>query len=254
MRTGTAGSLRRLRQLGVHAGLDDAVRVVDRVMYGQGPLSKAELGEALAKAGLPADGQAIVHLASLGARAGLVVLGPDRGGKPTYVHAADWLGAPVPTTTDRDRALAELARRYRRAHHPAEPADLAAWSGLPVGEVTAGWRAVAGEPVQVTAGDGDVVRLLPGYDEYLLGWRDRPVAAPHLRAIHPGGGVLRATVSVNGRLTGTWRTRRTGRGLQITVVPFDPLPEPVRAALAAEAADVGRFLGIPATVAIEVSS
>ena len=249
VRTGPAGSLRRLRQLGVTIDLDEAVRVVGRALSGRGPMGKAELGAALAGAGLPADGQAIVHLASLGAHAGLVVLGPDRGGKATYVHAADWLGAPIPTTTDRATALAELVRRYRRAHHPAAPADLAAWSGLPMGEVMAAWRAAGEEPVQIAADDGDdVVRLLPGYDEYLFGWRDRPVAAPHLREIHPGGGVLRAAVCVGGRLAGTWRIRRAGRELRIVVTPFGPLPDRVAAALSAEAADVGRFLNARATL------
>jgi len=252
VRTGPAGSLRRLRQLGVTTDLDEAVRVVDRVLLGHGPMSKAELGAAITKAGLPAEGQAIVHLASLGARAGLVVLGPDLGGKATYVHAADWLGTTVPTTTDRATALAELVRRYRRAHHPAEPADLAAWSGLPMGEVMAGWRAAGDEPVPVSVDDGDaVVRLLPGYDEYLLGWRDRPVAAPHLREVHPGGGVLRPAVCVGGRLAGTWRIRRTGGELRIVVTPFGRLPDRVAAALTAEAADVGRFLNVRTTMNID---
>ncbi|HEX6469236.1 MAG TPA: winged helix DNA-binding domain-containing protein [Streptosporangiaceae bacterium] len=255
VRTSPAGSLRRLRELGVTADLDGAVRGVDRALAGQGPLSKAELGAALTRAGLPAEGQAIVHLAALGARAGLVVLGPDWAGRATYVHAADWLGAPLPVTTDHDRALAELALRYRRAHHPAEPADLAAWSGLPLREVTAGWRAAGDvEPVPAvdghTDGGGDGVRLLPGYDEYLLGWRERPVAAAYQREVHPGGGVLRATVCVRGRIAGTWRARRAGAEMKITVDPFEPQPGAVVAAIAAEAADVGRFLGVPATVVV----
>jgi hypothetical protein len=248
VRTGPAGSMRRLRQLGVTTGHDEAVRTVERVMTHQGPLTKAELGAALGKAGLPAEGQAIVHLASLAAREGLVVLGPDRGGKATYVHAADWLGAPVPTATDRERALAELVRRYRRAHDPAEPADLAAWSGLALGEVIGAWTAGGPEPDDRP---GDVVRLLPGYDEFLLGWRARPVPEPHVKSIHPGGGVLRAALYVNGRLAGTWRTRRTGRELGIVVEPFDPLPSNVRTALSAEAADLGRFLGTRANVTAE---
>jgi hypothetical protein len=245
VRTSPAHSLRRLRQLGVFADLDEATKTVDRAMSGQGPLTKAELGERLARTGLAAEGQAIVHLAGLGALAGLVVLGPDRDGKPTYVHAADWLGAPVPTTTDREKALAELVRRYRRAHDPAEPADLAAWSGLPLTEVTGAWHETPDQPGEA----GDVVRLLPGYDEYLLGWRTRPVAPRHAPAIHPGGGVLRAAITVNGQLRGTWRTRRTARELRIVVEPFEPLPDPVRAALDAEVADVGRFLGAASATA-----
>jgi hypothetical protein len=248
VRTGPAGSMRRLRQLGITADLDDAVRVVDRATAGQGPLTKAELGDALAKAGLPAEGQAIVHLASLGARAGLVVLGPDRDGKATYVHAADWLGSPVPTTTDREKALAELVRRYRRAHDPAESADLAAWSGLPPTEIAAAWS-TPDQPGE--AQGGGFVRLLPAYDEFLLGWRARPVAEPYAKKIHPGGGVLRASLNVDGRLVGTWSTRRTGRDLRITVDPFEPLPNDIRSALETEAANVGRFLEAPAILEVE---
>ncbi|MBC6462430.1 winged helix DNA-binding domain-containing protein [Actinomadura sp. HBU206391] len=119
VRKGPAGSLRRLRQLGVRAETGEAIRAVDRALLGQGPLTKSELGDRLARVGLTAHGQAVVHLAGLSAQAGRVVLGPDRAGRPTYVHAADWLGAPIVMETDRGRALAELARRYRRAHEPA---------------------------------------------------------------------------------------------------------------------------------------
>jgi hypothetical protein len=50
------------------------------------------------------------------------------------------------------------------------------------------------------------VRLLPAWDELLLGWRDRAPVLPaeHARAVQPGGGILRATVTVGGRVAGTW--------------------------------------------------
>lgn len=62
-----SGSLRRLRQLGVHIDAVTAVRVTESALAGHGPLTKPELGERLARAGLPAQGQAIVHLARLAA-------------------------------------------------------------------------------------------------------------------------------------------------------------------------------------------
>ena len=47
----------------------------------------------------------MVFLAFLAAIHGAAVLGPDRGGKPTYVHSGDWLGpAATPTLPPTSRA------------------------------------------------------------------------------------------------------------------------------------------------------
>ncbi|MGH3327651.1 MAG: winged helix DNA-binding domain-containing protein, partial [Streptomycetales bacterium] len=258
-------SRRRLAQEGVPGPAERAVEVVEQALAGQGPLTKAELGERIARGGLAASGQGIVHLARLAACHGLVVLGPDRGRDPTYVHAEDWLGAPIMMEPDRDTALAELARRYLRAHGPAEPADLAAWSGLRLRDAEAGWRAIRGGLTEMShrgralwqAGDavrGDppegVVRLIPAFDEYLLGWRSRESSLPeqYRTRVHPGGGVLRPTLVDGGPIVATWSMRRTRHRLDISVVPFEPLRAGAGAALRAEASDIGRFLSLQARV------
>jgi hypothetical protein len=262
-----AGSRRRAVQEGI-ADPDAAAPVVDRILDGAGPLTKEELGERLRSAGVPAEGQGILHLAALAAFAGRLVLGPERGGKPTYVHAGDWLGAPVAMGVDRPRALRELARRYVAAHAPAVPEDLATWSGLPLRDVRAAWTAIAdaltGAPhapegwrlrSRRLEAPADVVRLLPGYDELLLGWRSRaPVLAEaHGTRAHPGGGVIRATLVVDGRVVATWRTRRSGARMDVLVTPFSDrgLPAAVLTALEAEAADMAGFLGQPVTVVVD---
>ncbi|MBN6051965.1 AlkZ family DNA glycosylase, partial [Nonomuraea sp. RK-328] len=246
------GILRRLGQEGVTG--DDLLPLIEGALAGQGPLTKAELEERLAGR---ARGQGVVHLVALAAFHGLAVLAPPRGGKPTYVHAADWLGAPIAPEPDRERALAELARRYRRAHRPSEPEDLAAWSGLSLGEARTAWR-LSG-PAADTADphpgeetpahqasahqasahqEQDVpVRLIPAFDEFLLGWRSRDpvVPAAHARQVFPGGGILRPVVLAGGMAAGVWERK----GPEVTVRPFGPLPaEP----LAGEVADVRRFL------------
>ncbi|SDH48646.1 winged helix DNA-binding domain-containing protein [Nonomuraea jiangxiensis] len=223
-------TLRRLQEEGVTA--DDPLGLIVRTLAGQGPLTKAELEERLAGR---ARGQGVVHLVALAAHHGLAVLGPNRAGKPTYVHAADWLGAPIVPDPDRERALRELAIRYRRAHHPATPEDLAAWSGLPLGESRAAWRLAPADPPP--AQQEPVVRLAPAFDEYLMGWRSREpiLAAEHTRKVFPGGGVLRPVVLVNGVIRGVW----TRKGPQVTVEPFDELPAD---RLADEITDVHRFL------------
>lgn len=240
-----AGSVRRLRQMGADLPLDVVVETAERALRGQGPLTKPELGTRLAQAGLPVTGQGIVHAAMLAAGRGLVVLGPEEGGKPTYVHAADWLGAPLPVDdVDRGAAIRTLVARYRAAHDPCEPADLAAWSGLPLGELAAAW---GDEGTSAVAWDADLssVRLIPAYDEYLLGWRarDHAVPEPFRSLVHPGGGIIKSAVLVDGAVAGTWQLRRTTSRVDIRVTEFAPLPAATRPALEAEAGDIGAFLG-----------
>ncbi len=227
-RPSAAGNLRRLTQEGVTGTEAELVRRTARALEGQGPLSKVELGRRV-----KATGQAIVHLAALAALHGLVVLGPDRGGKPTYVHTGDWLGRPVDLTVDRAAAAAELARRYLRARAPAGPDDLAAWSGLPLTACRAAFADLA--PPNPPPARRAFVRLLPAFDEYLLGWRDRSAILDpaHARAVAPGGGIIRPTIVANGRIVGTWR------GGPVSEL-FDECDE---RALSDEAADIRRFLG-----------
>ena len=211
-----AQSLRRLRQEGVPQSEDVLIRVVSEALAGQGPLTKAALGERLASLSVPAAGQGIVHAVALGASHGLVVLGPDRGTKPTYVFAADWLPAPAALT--REAALGELAGRYLASRGPAGPEDLAAWSGLGLNDARAAFARVS--VVEVEADGRPLWRLargasraatveralLPAYDEYLLSWRDRDLilGPAHASKVYPGGGILRPVIVTDGVITGTW--------------------------------------------------
>jgi DNA glycosylase AlkZ-like len=110
---------------------------------------------------------------------------------------------PAPAVA-RDAALVELARRYLAAHAPATDRDLAAWSGLPLRDARAALREVRDEPSAAT--EPIPPRLLPAFDPYLLGWKDRSFAVPPALAklVHPGGGVVRATATIDGIAVGGW--------------------------------------------------
>jgi DNA glycosylase AlkZ-like len=220
-----AGNRRRLRQLGVtEAQAERAVALIARAL-GDGPLPRAALADVLAARGIPVAGQAIVHLLVRAALSGVVVLDAER----RFVLAGE-----RPPPPDRDAALRELARRYAAAHAGADARDLAHWSGLPLSGARRGLRDLA--PPAPPRGPVPL-RLIPAYDELLLGWRDRtPVVAPeHARRVHPGGGLLRAVVLEDGRAAGTWQLR-AGR---VTVEPFTEIAD--AAGLAAEIAAVERL-------------
>jgi hypothetical protein len=178
-----AGNVRRLAQLGV-TGVDRKVELIARSV----PATRAELGERLG-----VRGQALPHLLARAAMEGRVAMTPDR----TFVPLS------LPRPPDRARSLDELARRYYSAHPDADERDLAYWSGLPLRDC----RPAPGTPVDA----GPVPpRLLPAFDELLLGWRDRSPTVPpeHAHRVHPGGGIIRAVVLEDGVAVGTWTRPR----------------------------------------------
>ena len=270
-----AGRRRRL-QLGLDDGVcRRAMAALPEVLAG-GPLSRAELVGRLAAEGVRIDprGQAPAHLVAFAALSGLLCRGPDLDGdEASYVLLEDWVGAG-PRAEGRamepQDALAELARRYLGGHGPAAPEDLAAWSGLALGRARQAVELAAGDLREVELGGrrlwapagaaaarspaGPVVRLLGRFDDYLLGWRDRDLILDpaFARRIQAGGGWIHPAVVVDGRVAGTWRSRRAGGRLEVAVEPFaGRLPRGTRSALEAEAADLGRFLGLEARLGVD---
>ena len=138
------GNARRLAQEGVPSqDAERAVAVIERSLAAEGPLTRAQLGERIAAAGVRTQGQALVHELALASLRGIAVRGPMVGRQHAYALARDWLGEP-PGPFDRDRALAELAVRYLAGHGPASDRDLAQWAGLPLGDARRGLAAIAG--------------------------------------------------------------------------------------------------------------
>jgi hypothetical protein len=252
---GLVNAYRRLNQEEVPADQPaKAVRLISRMLEREGPLTRAEIADRLQRKGIRVAGQAIAHLVWLAAAQGVICYGPDQ----RFALVADWLGEPKPR--EHDAALAELAVRYLRSHGPAGPADLAYWSGIRASDATRAWKSIAGRLEEVETARGarwmlranqneapkGVVRLLPAFDEYLLGWKDREVAVSneHRANINRGGGWLHPVLLVDGRLVATWGTEKESKRLRIDVVPFAPLTPTVKRAVAAEANDIGDYLGI----------
>lgn len=242
------GTARRLSEEGVTgAGAERGVATIERSLGEEGPLSRAQLAERLRKAGIPIEGQALIHLLILASLRGAIVRGPMVAGEHAYALVCDWLGKPA--KVDRERALAELARRYLAGHGPAGERDLARWSGLSLGDARAGLQAIARDLVERPDGLLDLAdarrttrlapaRLLGAFDPILLGWRSRePVLGEHQRVITVNG-LFRPFALVRGRAAGTWRLLRG----DVVLEPFATISERDSKALANDAREVTRFL------------
>jgi hypothetical protein len=247
-----AVSVRRLAMEGVTPDLGDkAVAVIDAALTAHGPMTRADLGERIAQAGVPVQGQRLVHLLYRAALRGLIVRGPMLGREHAFVTVRDWLG-PAPRF-DRDAALADLARRYLAGHGPASERDLARWAGVPLRDARRGLNAISAELRDREDGLAELrarrdsaglpgPRLLGSFDPLLHGWADRSPVLGSRQGIVTTNGVFRPFALVSGRAVATWGLAAG----KVTLVPFDPLPAPVAAALHADADDVVRFLGVRA--------
>jgi winged helix DNA-binding protein len=231
---------RRMTQLGLPPELAERSSAeAAAVLAESGPLTRHELAARLRERGVPVEkrGQAPVHVVHRAAMVGVLREVGARGLEPLY---AAYDPGPLP---DRDTALRELARRYAAAHASAGRADFATWSGLPAADVRRAWpglpaadvRCAWAEPAAIDVEpEPGGVRLLPAYDEWLLGWKDRAFTLDpaHARGPLPGGGIVRPVAVADGRVFGTWRLdRRRGR---VELSPFGPgVPADVDPAISA---------------------
>jgi hypothetical protein len=250
LRTGCA---RRLQQEGVSpANAQRGVAAVERALAADGPLTREQLRDRIAAAGVRTEGQALVHVLMAASLEGLVVRGPMIGARHCFALVHDWLGNEALAPVDRDRALAELARRYLAGHGPADDRDLARWAGVPLRDARAGLGAIASQLTESADGLVDLAkrpagpsaplpppRLLGAYDPLLLGWCSRTdVLGEQGRGIVTDNGLFRPFALVRGRAAGIWRLVRG----EVVLEPFAALGRSVAAALERDAADVRRFL------------
>lgn len=258
---------RRYAELGLDPAIRARATALLRQVLGDGPQTRAELKARLEAEGLPAEGQACPHLLRHAALQGALVCVPLRASRPDYrrlppLPTDDWPGA--------EAAVARLARRYLRAFGPAGAADLARWSGLPARLVRTGFESLADEVTAVQAAGQPAVllnehlpwldegprrdlQLLPAFDALLLGHVDRSLVLPeeHSRRIHPGGGIIRPSLLLDGVVRGGWQLKRGRRRLTVIVTPFVELPAARLPQLEAEVADIGRYLGQASILQLE---
>lgn len=241
---------------------DRARAVAEDVLSGGVALARAPLLRLMQSAGVETGGGRGAHLLRRLAGDTTIAFGAPRGTEQTFVLLDEW--APDALRLERDEALAELATRYVSGHGPTTARDLAWWSGLTVTDARravtlAGDRvaldrdgylvpATAAEgPSQAEAPRGDV-RLLPGFDELLLGYRDRSasLAPEHAPLVVPSSnGLFLPSVVVDGRVSGVWRrTLPSGRGgVSVTVELFSDVPAAVTTKIRRRADEYARYLG-----------
>lgn len=235
--------------------------VVQRALRREPVMTRGALFAELDAARVTTSGQRGVHILQCLSMERMLCQGPHAEREPTFVMFDDWIRSS--RTVSRDEALQTLATRYFTSHGPASVRDFANWTGLPLTDSRLALH-LAKPSLAVFDEDGDelwmsyvlegstrsggTAHLLPGFDEYLLGYRDRSaVLAPeYVERVVPGGnGVFQATLVLDGLVQGTWRRSLRKDAMKLDVQPFIRLSAARKKDIAVAANRYAAFLGIP---------
>ncbi len=230
---------RRRAQLGL---TDDQLERAAEIAHGaldHRALSRAELLAAFTEAGHSVDGGRGYHTLFHLAVQGLIVQGPMGHKENLWVRSEQWIRSP--RALSGPDAIAHWLRRYLDTHGPVPVGEFMWWTKLLTRDLAEVLPQLRSEYTQVdldgvehwfrpelpdraSALGSRVARplLLPGFDEYILGYGDRSHAMTREQEalVVPGGnGIFRPTVIHRGRAVATWQ-RATRKGQPVVARPF----------------------------------
>ena len=248
-------------------GLDEAtvnrgVEVLGAALAGGKRLTRAQSLAALDDGGVSTAGQRGYHLLWYASQLGVSCIAPHVGTEQTFVLLDEWV--PKSNRPDREEALGILATRYFRSHGPTTRKDFAGWTGLTLADGKTGIAAAGAALTTVTVDGTEMVvdpalldappspdqgwDTLPGFDEYLLGFKDRSMMLDdgHKQAIIPGNnGMFQATIVRSGRVVGTWKRTLGKKAVTVTAVPLVPLRPAERTKIEDRFLRYAHFTGLP---------
>jgi hypothetical protein len=243
-----AADTRRMGQL----DLDDKIIercgvILQAALQGGKSLSRPDALQTLEDKGIGTKNGRGYHILWRLSQSGLLCIGPTRAKQQTFVILDEW-APPNKHDVSREEALAMLAERYFRSHGPATIQDFAWWSGLNQGDCKKGVQGagstltstiIAGKEYWHGVGltkllDEAAIAaarqtfLLPAFDEYFLGYKDRSdvMDLAHAEKVVPGGnGVIKPTIVSGGQIIGVWQRKINKKTVGITAESFLPAVE-----------------------------
>lgn len=199
---------------------------------------------------------------------GELAFGPPAGRSVTFVAPRAWLGEWA--AVDPEQALGELTRTVLDGYGPLGLDELTRLTALDRRKLKAavgalgdelielevdgqrGWVSAAGAAAVAAASPSRAVRLLPGFDPYVVGalrQLERLVPAPSYKsAVSRTSGWISPVVIEGGRIVGTWSQESRGGRSVVSITPFGRLRTGVRAAVEREAARWAAYAGAPLTL------
>lgn len=214
-------------------------QVLLNILAGKKACTRKELYTAFAQAGIaePSKQGRGSFILQYWAQEGLICFGPYREKQQTFVLFNDWVSTNVDLSDE--EALAELTQRYFASHGPATAQDFAWWSGLTAAEVRQGIAMVSDRLTeishdgiryfQLTSSVSEEIHvkpaalLLPCFDEYSVGYKNRAAILDPQYMQQLGYGVNYNLILMDGRIIGTWKYGNNKSGSSVILSPLHKL-------------------------------
>jgi len=252
--------------------LNDAIfkrsnAVLAKALQGGMQLTRTELASAFKKAGIIADGLRLGYFMMYAELEGLICSGGRRGKQFTYALLEERV--PQVRALKRAEALAELTRRYFRSRGPATLQDFVWWSGLTMADARNGiemvksqfvnemlegqayWFSSPGSPASFRE-KSPKAYLLPNYDEYFIGFKDRSAigeVARRSNLLENSPSLLAHIIILDGQVVGGWKRTLKKNVVIIELNLITDLTRAENRAIADAANRYGKFLGLQVELA-----
>ena len=239
--------------------------LIAKALHNGQPLNRTALIAMLKAHHISTAGQRPAHILQHAALRGLICQTTAPRNTPIYIPIDDAI--PKGMVMQHEEAVAELVKRYFSSHGPATLQDFVWWSGLKISDVRAGLNANHSHLVEdtfegktfwrsnteVKPPHAPSLHLLPGFDEYLLGYQNREMVIPaeHVRLWTAGNGMFTPLLVIDGRLAGNWKRTLSKGKVALTIQTLHSLSKAENIALHVAAEHFGKFLALPVTTTVK---
>jgi hypothetical protein len=208
-------------------------KVIERSLRDGQHLTRDELSEDLAEAGIKAEGIRLAYIFIHAELEQLICSGPRRGKQFTYSLIDEWVQEV--SKKSHEEMLAWFTEKYFTTRGPATANDFSYWSGLTLKEVKEGIALVSGKLNEEKFEDGKTYYyatpkkskldplqtfLMPDYDEYAMSYKERKVIAD-MRGYNATG--YEKWLVIEGKIRGSWSKVLKGKTQTLTTTPFSSL-------------------------------
>jgi hypothetical protein len=251
---------RRYRELELdEKTLKRSNNVLKNALQGGNHLNRRELLAIVEEKGISTEGQRAAYMLQRASLDGLICQGGIHSSNNPIFISMDEL--PKTKTLKREEALSELAKRYFTSHGPATLQDFIWWSGLLSADAKDGLEAVkslltsqtiegktywSSPSKQAVQHSSPTAHLLPSFDEYLVGYKDRSAS---LKEVHFNGmnieNIMYPTIAVDGQIVGTWKRKFKKNEVIMELKPVTTLNAAENEALDMAVRHFGEFLEMP---------
>jgi hypothetical protein len=238
-------------------------KLISKALEGGEHLTRNEIADILSKQKIKLHEFRLSHILLRAVIDQLICFGPRRNKEYTFVSLPEWV--PEGKSIPRDESLAMLTRKYFESHGPAALPDFVWWSGLNLTDARKGIEMIKSGLEEFKVNDqkywmmqnmpeikavADTVFLLPGFDEYMLGYKDRSLILDNHRIPHvyTNNGIFGNTIIIKGRVHGTWKRTIKNKSVIIEQSPFIDLSDKQLKSFNKASQNFAKFLGLEMSI------